>query len=902
MANINHTSPRLLLSGGEPLQGGCRMSERCLLAAAALVLLVPSLAMGQTAVVPEAAEPEDNSASIGHVWRNYTVRQSIEIGGRFTAVSGNSQMYDTLVNLQTGPRLLGQELSMSPMSHGAGLFDNLYLSSFGFGGDPNDLARLRIEKSKWYNFVALYRRDQNFFDYDLFANPLTLNLGITNCSNVAGGAVRPCTAAFNPHANYFYSNSPHLQDTTRNMGDFNLILFPQSAVNVRLGFARNVNNGTVDSSLEDVNIDLTQQMQSRSDRWSFGVDVRPLARTTLSFDQFFERDRVDNAYVNNPASSYTLGAGGPNVSLPLYFPPCSVTVAGAPRPYITAPGVLNPLCNTGVFSYSRRDNVRSFFPTSQLLLRSDYFRKLDLTAGGTYSSGNSRVENYNDRFNGLVSRTNNTDYQVTGPANTNRVSGSADLGLTYHINKSWSVLDKFRWLDWRDPGVFNQSTVNCFSNLATGATLSTPTGAPCGIPGIPTTGFAPAGLTANSAVNYNTLEAERTYFNTATLNWAPSRRFSAYAGYRYGRRELKGAFLSASTNSPTLAGGLIGPAGATSTSILPLFTDKINLNTALLGVVLRPTDKWRVNVDAELLSADNGFTQIAPRHEQRVRANTVYKVNRWSSINGGVHFIESRNNWAENFGGPGHNLFPTAYAPAYGTKSHDRYYTLGVSLQPNRRTGIDFGWTYMDQQFSIPACMLLSPGIVAGGAPSICPVTTNQPTVPAQLNVTASASSPTVPVTQAYQENTNTAYAILTFRPIPRVTLNLGYDITSTTGHDNWLRADNGLPLMVLGDAYGNSPGIPGNTGTVVTGTTTSAGTNAFLGPFPDQPLGSQVFNYHVVSGGLGVKVAKGITLKGYYGYYNYNEKEGNVPANQLVALPRNFHANLGTIALKYAF
>ncbi len=180
--------------------------------------------MGQGMVVGQ----EDDSASIGHVWRNYAVQQSIEFGGRITAVSGNSQMYDTLVNLQSGPRLLGQELSMRPMTRGGGFFDNLYLSSFGFGGDPNDMARLRIEKSKWYNFVALYRRDQNFFDYDLFANPLTLNPGITNCSTVVAGAIRPCAAVFNPQANYFYSNSPHLQDTTRNMGDFNLTLFPQS--------------------------------------------------------------------------------------------------------------------------------------------------------------------------------------------------------------------------------------------------------------------------------------------------------------------------------------------------------------------------------------------------------------------------------------------------------------------------------------------------------------------------------------------------------------------------------------------------------------------------------------------------------------------------------------------------
>ena len=98
------------------------------------------------------------------------------------------------------------------------------------------------------------------------------------------------------------------------------------------------------------------------------------------------------------------------------------------------------------------------------------------------------------------------------------------------------------------------------------------------------------------------------------------------------------------------------------------------------------------------------------------------------------------------------------------------------------------------------------------------------------------------------------------------------------------------------------SPGIPGNPGTVVTGPTTSAGTIAFLGPFPNQPLGSQDLNWHKLNAGIAVEVAKGITFKGNYGYYDYTEKEGNVSPNQLVALPRNFHTNIGTLSLKYSF
>jgi len=333
-------------------------------------------------------------------------------------------------------------------------------------------------------------------------------------------------------------------------------------------------------------------------------------------------------------------------------------------------------------------------------------------------------------------------------------------------------------------------------------------------------------------------------------------------------------------------------------------TEKINLQTALGGVVLRPTDKWRINADVELTYSDNAFAEIAPRHEQRVRANSVYKLNRWASINGGVHFIESRNDWAQSFGGPGVNLFPTAEAPAYGTTSHDRYYTLAATLGPIRRVSLEIGWTYMDQKYNIPACMLLSATVVTPSVPAtaVCPITTNLPTLPATLNIQAQGGDSDVPVIQAYQENTNTLYAILTYKPIRRVALNLGYEITSTSGYDNWMRADTGAPLTVLGDAFGNSPGIPGNLGTAITGATTSAGTIGFPGPFPNQPIGSQDFNWTKVTAGMAVDVCKNVTFKGSYAYYDYNEKEGSVSPNQVVALPRNFHTNVGTVSLKYSF
>ena len=192
---------------------------------AVLGLFVPALALGQSTPAPDL---DDDGTSNGQIWRNYTVRQSIEFGGRITETDGNQQMYDTLVNLQSGPRLLGQELSMRSMKQNGSLFDNLYLSMFGLGGDPNDVIRLRVEKNKWYNFVGLYRRDQNFFDDNLFDS--TLN---------------PVYPASPLTSNFGYVNSPHCRKRRATWAIFNLTLFPQSAIRFRLGYSRNDNQGDV---------------------------------------------------------------------------------------------------------------------------------------------------------------------------------------------------------------------------------------------------------------------------------------------------------------------------------------------------------------------------------------------------------------------------------------------------------------------------------------------------------------------------------------------------------------------------------------------------------------------------------------------------------------------------------
>jgi hypothetical protein len=862
MAHINQNSPRPLLQEEAPLD-----RSRCMnmknrkhgMFIALLVLALPLFALAQ----------DDVSAPAGSVWGGYTVQQSVEFGGRIADVNGNKQLYDTLVNLRSGPRLLGQELSMRPMTHGGGLFDNLYLSSFGFGGDPNDMARLRIEKSKWYNFVGLYRRDENFFDFNLFANPLNLNQGI--------GATLKATN-FDPTTMPWYVNSPHLQNTTRNMGDFNLTLFPQSPVRIRLGYARNVNAGRLDTTLEGpIRTLMTEYSQSRSDRYQFGVDVRVMKRTTLSFDQFFERDKVDPNFVDNNLS-FTLGSvTGTPIDIGVLLPPSGCTsIAG-----VTFPGsnvlVPNPKCNIGLYNFNRSGNVRTKIPTSQLSLQSNYFRKLDVTASGTYSSGHSDFLNYQEFANTVAGP---PTFDTATSTRTNRVSGNADLGFTYHVSRSLSFSDKFRWLDWRNPGNTIQTPFVCTALPAPGLTAAT-------------AGCSPDPL--NPSTPISTLIAERTYYNTAKLNWAASR-ISAYVGYRYGRRELTGARNTEGNGDTPIFNSYF------STDRLPLDPKritKINEHTALGGVVLRPTNQWRINADLELLSADNAFTNIGPRHQQRVRINATYKVNHWASVTGGVHFVETRNDFAESANAsnpssltpPNPNLFPTngGVPPAYGHKDHWRYYTFGTSITPNRTVGFDFGLTYLDQLINSATCVPVAANAIS-------------PALPATGTCNGFRSGG-VPLIQDYQERTITGYAHITVRPVHRVALSVGYDLTSTSGFNRWLLpggSDGVGNIQVLSDVFGNSPPLVGNpTAPCPAASTTVTGGCAFAGPFPDAPI-SQSLNWHKPTAGIAIDVCKNITFKGNYANFDYNEKE--TQGLPLVTLPRNFHANTGTISLKYAF
>ncbi len=642
-------------------------------------------------------------------------------------------------------------------------------------------------------------------------------------------------------------------------------------------------------------------------------------------------DKVNNADSLNGNNAFPVlnnaALGSVNIGFPFALAPYNIQ-----NTCLVPNGAITSTSCAGQYTWNFSDNIRTDIPTSQLSLKSNYFRKLDVTASGSYSSASMDAPNLS-----LAQRTGTgTASWLSGLVHADRITGNADLGLTYHLSKKWSVSDQFRWLNWHDPARLATTTDSCLSTSGT-ANLTTPFAlgtlanqaaghGACLIPSsILSTLGGPAGANLNPAASGTiqtgasslTFLGYRTYFNTAKLAWEPNRKASAYIGYRYGRLEFDnkgtpdaqvgtGAVITPLSVSTT---GVITngtPTPATIVSLTSLVA-KVNQHTALGGVTFRPISAWRINGDVELMYADMctgcglpignssfttlALTNISPRHEQRYRVGSTYKVRKWITLNASARILESRNDYgAANTGNANTFAFQPGMTPAYGNLSHARTYTFGFSLDPNRRVGLDVGWTYLDQKILANTCMVVNPALS---------------TVPA-LGTAANnfcyqqSTNGVLPVLLDYSEATHTAYFNLRVKPMKKVTLNAGYELTSSSGINNWLRMDVvGNPPLLVNTYSTVNPISP-----VLTGTSGAGGglTNGQIlaGPNSAVPTGGSLdTNWHKPYAGITYDIHKGLSLKGVYYYYGYNEKDVQ---NASILLPRDFHTNSGTVSVKYSF
>ena len=85
----------------------------------AVLLLTTGVAAAQSATpaAPAASAPAASAPSAPEqvVENGYVIRQTADLGGHVVSVSGSGAMYNTLVNIHSGPRVLGQTFTMDAM-------------------------------------------------------------------------------------------------------------------------------------------------------------------------------------------------------------------------------------------------------------------------------------------------------------------------------------------------------------------------------------------------------------------------------------------------------------------------------------------------------------------------------------------------------------------------------------------------------------------------------------------------------------------------------------------------------------------------------------------------------------------------------------------------------------------
>ncbi len=685
--------------------------------AAVLMAWLPGLLLAQSSGAGQNPSGEPEGVTSG----GYVIHSSFELGGRYSSVTGSGDMYDTLVNQQSGPRVLDQTLSMQSLDHQGVLFDDLYINSFGWGGDPNNALRLRADKNKWYNIAGSFRRDQNFSDFDLLANPL--NPG----PPPAIGGSTPSIQA---------QNSPHLFDTVHRMSDVDLTLLPQSRVSFRLGYSRNNMTGPSYSSIhEGTDALLLQNWNTTMNSYRLGVDWKAAPRTVISYDQFFNYYKGDTDYGLAAFAPALLSTGVP-VELGLSIDtknsePCAVKAPATSL--INSSGVLtNSNCNA-YFSYSRNQRIRTSTPTERLSMRSNNIERLDLVASYSYSSASMNTP-LDENFNGLLSRTFTRAFTGTGTAGAKRISNVLDAEATLHLTHHLRLIEKFYFWAYRIPENANFTEVDSDCTVHATCTLLTALSA---------TAPSTAATLAQSSFN-QTWKREQT-----ELAWDISKKAGARIGLRYGNRVFN------------LFNNYAG--GEAINSFLPTTAGEdhftVNEFTALLGFWARPTHALRLNFDLEHTNYDNVIVRMAPRKEARYRFQATYTPRPWAVIGGSINLLQDANADAL-----------TNY------KGHNQNYGLTASLAPRERFGLDLAYNFNSVIQNALICFADTPPTGVS-----LPVVTNATTGPGTFCTTNESANPLL-ANSYYTNHTHFGMTTIRFKPEKRVTANLGYSITSVDG------------------------------------------------------------------------------------------------------------------------
>ena len=867
---------------------------------------------------PPARAQDDTGESKGINSGDYNIHQSIEFGYRLNEVTGNQNTYDTFENLGSGLRLFNFNFEMRSLDHHGFFFDTLSLNSFGYGGDPNDVTRLRIEKNKWYDFRMLFRRDKNFWDYNLSANPYNPAALNPTGSLTTGCYVGPPTAAFPQGAPAFCSNpavaqnnSLHDMDLVRRMQDYDLTLLPQAKVSLRLGYSRNRDEGPSLFTTDSGTISAFNQANSyTTNAYRVGVDVRVLPRTTLSFDEFLTYYRQDNVISDNPAVNpgnfgFVLGtvpgqgtpAGTPvdlgniwSTQTPAETLPCATpTVTGTTN-------TATPTCN-GFLSYSQVGDPRNFMPTERFRFQSNYFKNFEMSGSVGYSSSDYHFSDLDEVMNGWTARTAVRGTTAGGPINTKRVSVNADWSGVYAVNDKLRILDMFRYDNWRIPGTWDTADTTIFGTPSpapgvVGMLLAPGTFNATNCPAAPFNQANCPQHTASSAADVTNeiamqFLAQDIKSNTIEAQYDFNRRYSAHAGYLYTNRTIASAAQTFDTGEFYFPGGATGtaanlflaargdcalvggalPAGCT------LLTTGPMAGAVVEGSAANPVPEAGNDTARNIITINENALLLGivarPIDALRITGDFEFGYNDQSFTRIDPRQVQSYKIQVTYKPRPWANLAGSVEihnnrdnVTTVNNIEHDRSYGVSAMLMPNQRLSVDFGFNYWNVYTQSLICFAYSTSSAnPAPPPATLPVSTFPPGVPELSTGTACpiAGSPSpLGALSTYASSDYFAHAAVMWKPMKRVTAAVGYGASFVRGNTIFLN-----PLM---------------------------------------PSGTLDFNYQRPYATLTIEVYRGFSYITSWNYYGFNQTGNTNPFGLASIQSQDFNGNNATFSLRYSF
>ena len=736
--------------------------------------LAGGIGLAMLLLMTGVAVAQDAPAPAGEVQNGFEIHNTADLGGHMVGLVGSGRMYDTLVNIQSGPRVLGQTFTMHALpgtKHS--LLDELTAFSSGFGGDPNNYAKMDFSKGKLYEFSGVFRRDRQYADYDLLGAPD--NAGQMIPYGMVNGVPTSASLAWGQN-----NDSPVMFNTVRRMTDTNLTILPLSKVSFRVGYSQNIFQGPTLSPARSVGkYDLLamEYQRNSTDDITGAIDWKPLPQTKITFEEVIDHFKTGSYFTLNPNGFQAQEADGTPVSLgdwdfvaitatatgPYTISACNATGTGASMgsgytnstnyTIFTAPQtpggmpIVNPACDV-ITSYQRSQPTRTINPTEMLRFQSSSIRNVAMNGDIRFTMARTTLPNYYETWTGLDGTIRSST--LTGSADAHRQVLGIDYGMTWQATKKIAIADQVDFSSVHQPG---------YTDLA-GSTLNTPATA-----GNETINYSGALTTGNPfSVTGNTIGIAPAYFgqsslsNSVTGTWDATPRATFALTYRYRTHVIALGFPHNTPSTGIADTGSAAPAGGTVT---------INENAGIFNIALRPTNQWDINGTVEISYDDNAFTPMGARQLKHYRIHTLYRPKPWATFSGAFNDLERHNN-------TNNVATPTIDGPLQHV-DYSRSASLGAVLAPNEKVSFDFNYAYTDVYNSTNACYLSAasttfPGAAetnsAGTGPNLCP----------------SLLTDWGPVKDFADAPTQYASFGLTYAPNKTIHSGLGYHISAVSG------------------------------------------------------------------------------------------------------------------------